>query len=112
MATLAHHHLGLHHVRVHARLRVVVHGHQGLVGHDPRHSPTLHNQVLGRDRVHELHVGLHQELAHDRRGEEGRVLDDHVVVLLIVLDAKFIKETASGRVILNSLYRENETFQP
>jgi hypothetical protein len=88
----ADHDLGLHHVGVHARLRVVVHGHERPVGDHAADAALLHDEVLHGHGVEELHVGAGQQPAHDGGGEERGVLDHHVVLRLVVRDAQLVEE--------------------
>uniref|UniRef100_A0A804NGZ8 Uncharacterized protein n=1 Tax=Zea mays TaxID=4577 RepID=A0A804NGZ8_MAIZE len=92
VAAGADHHLGLHHVGVHARLRVVVHGHERPVGDHAADAPPPHDQVLHRHGVEQLHVGPRQEPAHHGGREQRRVLDHHVVLGLVVAHAQLVQE--------------------
>ena len=89
--------LGVDGVGVHARLVVVVHGHQGPVGHDPGHSDLAvvrwaGDQVLHTGGVEELDVGELEHLGAQLGDEERCVLDDNEVVFLLVLDAELPDE--------------------
>lgn len=85
--------------RVHAGLVVVVHGDQGPVGHDAgdadaarRRVVAARDEVLDRRRVEQLDVGERQHPGQQRRREEGRVLDDDVVLLHVIGHANLLEE--------------------
>lgn len=101
-------------VGVHARLVVVVHRHQRPVGDDTSDAHTLlrraGDEVLDAGGVEHLNVGQRQHLGHDGRSEEGGVLDDNVVALILVRDANLAEE-GIGRLAHNH-GREQLAAQP
>lgn len=103
--------LGLNHVRVHARLSIVVQSNQSPVGDDTSNTTVLDDEILSSEGVEQLDVGAHEELREDGGGEEGGVLDDDVVLVAIVeWDANFGKEVLSG--LTDNHGREELTAQP
>ena len=81
---------GVDGVGVHARLVIVVHRHQSPVGHharDPHIACALvrlaGDQVLDGRGIEQLHVRQQQHLGQDGAGEQGGVLNNHVVALVL-----------------------------
>ena len=95
VARRRHHHLALEHVRVHAHLRVVVERDERPVGDRagdaaPSRGVGLDDEVLGGGGVEELDVGAREGLGEERGGHQGRVLDDDVVALVLLVVVFFV----------------------
>eukprot|EP00756_Hemistasia_phaeocysticola_P017606 Hpha_TRINITY_DN15549_c4_g1::TRINITY_DN15549_c4_g1_i2::g.107193::m.107193 len=88
--------LGLQHVGVHARLRVVVLRDQGPVGHHTRHPVLTHDEVLHGGCVEQLHVGGGEHLGHNGGGEVRSVLNHDVVPPVLVVHTHVVQELVRG----------------
>ncbi|GAO45759.1 hypothetical protein G7K_0011-t1 [Saitoella complicata NRRL Y-17804] len=101
-------------VGVHAGLVVVVEGDEGPVGDTSGNTETLlgtaGDQVLNSGSVEQLDVGELQDLGQEGRGQQGSVLDDNVVTLVLVRNANGVEELVGGLTADHG--REQLTTQP